>query len=80
MAEVAKKRKVLSMEDKVNMIKQIESGKKKADVYREFGLVNSTIQTIWRNRDKIVSAFEKKIDHKLNDYGSQNGVMWMKRC
>jgi hypothetical protein len=33
MAEVAKKRKVLSVEDKVNVIKQTESGKKKADVY-----------------------------------------------
>jgi hypothetical protein len=32
-AEVAKKRKMLSVEDKVNVIKQIESGKKKADVY-----------------------------------------------
>jgi hypothetical protein len=59
MAEVAKKRKVLSMEDKVNVKKQIESGKKKADVCSEFGLVNSTIQTIWKNRDKIVSAFGK---------------------
>jgi hypothetical protein len=33
MAEVAKKRKVLSLEGKVNAIKQTESGKKKADVY-----------------------------------------------
>jgi hypothetical protein len=33
MAEVAKKRKVLSVEDKVNVIKEIESGKKKGDVY-----------------------------------------------
>jgi hypothetical protein len=32
MAEVAKKRKVLSVEDKVNVIKEMESGKKKADV------------------------------------------------
>jgi hypothetical protein len=33
MAEVAKKRKVLNVEDKVNVIKQIESGNKNADVY-----------------------------------------------
>jgi hypothetical protein len=33
MAEVDKKRKVLSVEDKVNVIKQIGSGKKKVDVY-----------------------------------------------
>jgi hypothetical protein len=33
MAEVAKKRKELSVENKINVIKQTESGKKKADVY-----------------------------------------------
>jgi hypothetical protein len=32
--------------------------KKKADVCPEFGLVNSTIQTIWKNRTRIISAFE----------------------
>jgi transposase-like protein len=73
MSEVAKKRKVISVENKGNVIKQIESGKKKADVCREFGLVNSTIETIWKNKDKIISALEK-MDHKLNDYRSQNGV------
>jgi hypothetical protein len=53
MAEVAKKIKVLSVEDKVNVIKQTESGKKNADVCREFGLVNSTIQTIWKTGIKL---------------------------
>jgi hypothetical protein len=38
MAEVAKKIKVLSVEDKVNLKKQTDSGKKKADVY--FNLVS----------------------------------------
>jgi hypothetical protein len=33
MTEVAKKRKVLSVEDKLDVIKEIESGEKKADVY-----------------------------------------------
>jgi len=28
-------------------------------VCREFGLVNSTNQTIWKNRTKIISAFEQ---------------------
>jgi hypothetical protein len=79
MAEVAIRRKVLSVEDEVNVIKQIESGKKKADMCWKFGLVNSTIQTIWKNRDKIVSAYEKT-DHKLNDYGSQNRVTCTKCC
>jgi hypothetical protein len=33
MAEVAKKRKVLRVEDKLDVIKQTDSGKNKADVY-----------------------------------------------
>jgi transposase-like protein len=46
MATVTNKRKVLSVEEKVKVIREIESGKKKADVCREFGLFNSTVQTI----------------------------------
>jgi transposase-like protein len=57
MATVTNKRKVLSVEEKVKVIRKIESGKKKADVCREFGLVHSTVKTIWKNRDKIVSTF-----------------------
>jgi transposase-like protein len=59
MATVTNRRKVLSMEEKVKVIKEIESGKKKADVFRGFGLVNSTTQTIWKNRDKTVTSFEQ---------------------
>jgi transposase-like protein len=59
MFTVTNKRKVLSVEEKVKVIKEIESGKKKADVCQEFGLVNSIVQTIWESRDKIVSAFEQ---------------------
>jgi len=40
-------------------MRETENGKKKADVCREFGLVNSTMQTIWKNRSKIISAFER---------------------
>jgi transposase-like protein len=53
------KRKALSVEEKVKVIREIENGKKKADVCREFGLVNSTTQAIWKNRSKIISAFEQ---------------------
>jgi len=40
-------------------MREIENGNKKADVCREFGLVNSTMQTIWKNRTKIINAFER---------------------
>jgi hypothetical protein len=36
---------------KVKAIRQIENGEK-SDVFRELGLVNSTIQTIWKTEPK----------------------------
>jgi hypothetical protein len=58
MATFASKRKFLSV-DEVEVIRGIESGKKKTDVCREFGLVNSTLQIIWKNRTKIIIVFEQ---------------------
>ena len=46
MAAVTDKRKVLSVEGKDKVTRQIENGEKKADACREFGLVNFAIQTI----------------------------------
>jgi hypothetical protein len=40
------KKKVLSVEENFKVTRQIHNGKKKADVFPEFCLVNSTIQTI----------------------------------
>jgi hypothetical protein len=44
---------------KVTLITEIENAKKKNGVRSEYGLVNFTIQTIWKNRTKIISAFEQ---------------------
>jgi hypothetical protein len=44
---------------KVAVIRETENGKKKADMCQEFGLVNSTAQTIWKSRTKIITAFEQ---------------------
>jgi hypothetical protein len=59
MATVTNKRKVSSVEGKVKAIRQIENGKKKADADLEFGLISSTSKMIWKNRTKIISAFEQ---------------------
>jgi hypothetical protein len=59
MATAMHKRKVLSIEGRVKVMRHLECGKKKADLRWEFGLVNSTIQTIYKNRTKIISAFER---------------------
>jgi hypothetical protein len=57
MAAVTNKSKVQNVEENVKVVR--ESGKKKADMCQEFGLANSTIQTIWKSRDKIVCALEQ---------------------
>ena len=48
------KRKHLSLDCKVAVIKAFDSAKKKADVGREFNLPISTVCTIIKNRDTIV--------------------------
>jgi hypothetical protein len=59
MAAVTDQRKVLSIEGKLSVIREIENGrKKKADMCQEFGLLNSMIQIFCKNRTKITSAFE----------------------
>jgi transposase-like protein len=59
MATTMDKRKFLCVEEKVKVVREIASGKKKADTCRQFGLVNSTIQTICEKRTKIISVFEQ---------------------
>lgn len=49
----------MSVEGKVKVIWQTENGRKRADLYREFVVVNSVIQKIWKNRTKIIRAFEQ---------------------
>ena len=46
MATVASKRKVLSVEGKDEVTRQVENGEKKAEACRGFGLVNFAIQKI----------------------------------
>jgi hypothetical protein len=44
---------------KAKMTKERENVKKVTDVCQGFGLVNSTIQKICKNRTKIISTFEQ---------------------
>ena len=53
--------------------------KKKANVCREFGFVNSTIQTIRKNRTRIIGAFEQNGSRiKLFRKSERSDVM--RRC
>jgi len=59
MATVTNKRKVLSVEGTVKSDTANRKWTEKADACRKFGLVNSTIQKIWKNGTKIISVFQQ---------------------
>jgi hypothetical protein len=62
------------MEEKKKKKKKEKKRKeKKADLCQGFGLVNSTIQMIWKNRTKIISVFERNRS-RIKNFESLNKV------
>jgi hypothetical protein len=55
MATFTNKRKILDTEEKVKLSPEIENGVKNAHVCQEFGLINSKMNIIWKNRIKIIT-------------------------
>jgi hypothetical protein len=53
---IVTKNEVLRVKEKFKMIHEIENGKKKTGMCQEFGLINSVIQIIWKNRNRIISG------------------------
>jgi hypothetical protein len=58
--EKGRKRLAFTLEQKIQIISEIEGGKTKSDVSRELGLASSTVATIWKNRDNILSAYSSE--------------------
>ncbi|XP_044579686.1 tigger transposable element-derived protein 4-like [Cotesia glomerata] len=56
---MANKRKSLCIDEKILMIRAIETGEKISDVGRRFGFCHSTVSTIWKNKEKILQAEDK---------------------
>lgn len=52
-----RKRLAFTLEQKIQIISEIEGGKLKSDVSRELGLASSTVATIWKNRESIINAY-----------------------
>lgn len=51
-----RKRKVLTVGEKVSLVRAIENGEKQTDVVRRTGLSQSTVATIWKDRRKWLDA------------------------
>jgi len=55
-----RKRLAFTAEQKLHIIREIEGGRTKSDVSRALGLASSTVATIWKNREGVLSAVENQ--------------------
>ncbi|CAH2234238.1 jg16686 [Pararge aegeria aegeria] len=63
---MASKRKAISVDEKICVIRAIEKGEKKSDVGRRLELSQSTVATIWKNQKTIQqAALEGNLSKKL---------------
>ena len=51
-------RKSLSVEKKVEIIRAVETGRKKSDIAKDFNIPKSTLSTILKMKDKILNDYE----------------------
>jgi hypothetical protein len=58
------KRKFLPVREKDEIIRELERGDTKVFVSKKFNLSSSTVLTLWKNKEKILSAFEKNLTTK----------------
>ncbi|XP_066254309.1 tigger transposable element-derived protein 4-like [Euwallacea similis] len=57
---MADKRKFITVKEKLDIIKSIESGIRKSEIAKRKSLAKTTVSTIWSNRQKIKLASENK--------------------
>lgn len=57
--ENTKKRKNVSVADKMDIIRGLEGGKSNMSTCKGYGLSASTVSTIWKNREATRKAFEE---------------------
>ncbi|NXP49866.1 TIGD4 protein, partial [Heliornis fulica] len=53
-----RRKKSISIEEKIDIISAVESGKKKADVAAEYGIKKNSLSSIMKNKEKVLEAFE----------------------
>lgn len=54
-----RKRKSYSVSEKLALVSAVESGRKKVDICREYGISASTLSSITKNKDSIMGAYEE---------------------
>jgi hypothetical protein len=55
------KRNCLSIRERVEIIRELERGKKNVEVYNKFNLSPSTVSTLWKNKEATLSSLENNL-------------------
>ncbi|XP_009994284.1 PREDICTED: tigger transposable element-derived protein 4 [Chaetura pelagica] len=53
-----RRKKSISIEEKISIISAVESGKKKADIAAKYGIKKNSLSAIMKNKEKVFEAFE----------------------
>ncbi|NXH73132.1 TIGD4 protein, partial [Hydrobates tethys] len=53
-----RRKKSISIEEKIDIISAVESGKKKADIAAKYGIKKNSLSSIMKNKEKVLEAFE----------------------
>ncbi|XP_010129459.1 PREDICTED: tigger transposable element-derived protein 4, partial [Buceros rhinoceros silvestris] len=55
---LVRRKKSVSIEEKIDIISAVESGKKKADIAAKYGIKKNSVSSIMKNKEKVLEAFE----------------------
>ncbi|NXH14989.1 TIGD4 protein, partial [Bucco capensis] len=53
-----RRKKSITIEEKIDIISAVESGKKKADIAAKYGIKRNSLSSIMKNKEKVLEAFE----------------------
>ncbi|XP_062493500.1 tigger transposable element-derived protein 4 [Pezoporus occidentalis] len=53
-----RRKKSISIEEKIDIISAVESGEKKADIAAKYGIKKNSLSSIMKNKEKLLEAFE----------------------
>ncbi|XP_054151347.1 tigger transposable element-derived protein 4 [Melozone crissalis] len=53
-----RRKKSITIEEKIDIISAVESGKKKAEIAAKYGIKRNSLSSIMKNKEKVLEAFE----------------------
>lgn len=73
---IVRKRRNISMDVKIAIIRKVDSGEREAHVGKEFGLSRSTVKSVYKNKQRILQCAETGMSMSMNKrQGLVKGIM-----